>query len=333
MPVITTTQGMTVNAPKPWPEATAFTGSRTPAARSCLLVLACVVPLLSHAALPASRAYSSVETKVNISAGDFAGDYDTDNKPVPGTSSAGSTASRSYAITSGPLTGYSGSGSGSTSAIATAAYGTLKGAVSGSANAAGASAQGEARANATFVDYLSFNAPGGGPVSIYFGLGIEAAVSAVNGTAGAGIGGGISIWTPTTGKVLWSGGASISSATDPTLSAGKLVTFMVGDIVEIGASLGVNGGFGITSGHTGNPPVPTSKSGSFTADASNTAEVFFEILTPGATYESASGTVYRAAPSWTSPVPEAQTYALLLAGLAVVWRQAAARRRAQLSGG
>lgn len=291
---------------------------RAPATASFLLGLACLVPTLGHAAvpLPAASAYSFVETKVIVNAGGSASDFDTNNNPLPGTSSASSTASRSYSYTSGPLSGYSGSGGGNTSASATASYGTLKGIVSGSGSASGASAQGEAKANAVFTDYLTFSAPGGGPVSILFGLGIEGAVSAVNGNAGAGVSGGISVWTPTTSNVLWSGAASINSATDPTTTASKTVTFKAGDILQIEGGLSLSGAFVISSGFTGFPPFSPSQSGSFTADASNTAEVFFEILTPGATYQSASGTLYRSAPSWATPVPEPQTYALMLAGLA-----------------
>lgn len=295
--------------------------------RSSILVLASLLPLLSHAALPASRAYSTVETKVSINAGDFAGDNDTGYNPLPGASSVSSSASRSYSYTSGPLTGYSGSGSGNASASATAAYGSLKGIVSGFGTATGASAATEARLTATFEDYLSFSASGGGPISILFGLGIEGVVNAVNGNAGGGISGGISIWTPPTAKLLWSGGASINSATDPTETVSKLVTFQAGDILQIAAGLGMGGGFSISSAHTGNPPVAIAKSGSFTANFSNTAELYFEILTPGASYTSASGTVYRSAPSWATPVPEPATYLLTLAGLAGVMLTATARRR------
>jgi hypothetical protein len=300
----------------------AFSHGRSAAIASCLLVLMGLLPGLGHAALPAPRAYSFVETKVIVEAGDYATDLDTNNNPLPGTSSAGSNASRSY--TSGV---YSGSGSGNSSASATATYGTLSGIVSGSASTAGAGASSFATGTAAFNDYLSFSVPGGGPVSILFGLGIEGAVSANNGNAGAGVSGGISIWTPTTSKLLWSGGGSINSATDPTVTASKTVTFQAGDILHIEAGLSLGGGVSISSGFTGNPPAAISNSGSFTADASHTAEVFFEILTPGATYESASGAAYRSVPSWAMPVPEPQTYALMLAGLAAVSLVATSRQR------
>lgn len=305
---------------------------RTSATRSSILMLASLAPLLVHAALPASSAYTTVQSRVAINAGDFAGDNDTGNNPLPGTSSVSSSASRSYSYTSGPLTGYSGSGSGNASASATAAYGSLKGIVSGSGTAAGGSAVGEARLTASFEDYLSFSAPGGGPISILFGLGIEGAVNAVNGNGGGGISGGISIWTPPTSKLLWSGSASINSATDPTQTVSKLVTFQAGDVLQIAAGLGMAGAFTVSSAHTGNPPVAIAKSGSFTADFSNTAELFFEILTPGASYTSASGTVYRSAPSWATPVPEPATYLLMLAGLAGVVLTATARRRTGRTG-
>ncbi len=258
-----------------------------------------------------------------IQASDYATDLDTNNNPLPGTSSATSSATRSYSNPGG----YSGSGSGNTSASATAAYGTLSGFAGGSGSASGATAQGEAKATAVFTDYLSFGAPGGGPVSILFGLGIEGAVSAVKGNAGAGVSGGISVWTPTTSKLLWTGSGSINSATDPTVTASKLVTFQAGDILQIEAGLSLGGGFGISSGFTGNPPVGIPQNGSFTADASHTAEVFFEIMTPGATYVSSSGALYRSAPSWATPVPEPQTYALMLAGLAGLSLFTKARQR------
>jgi hypothetical protein len=333
MQLLKTTQGVAMNTSMNLLGAADRSRLRTSATRSSILVLASLLPLLGHAALPASSAYSSVESTVIVSAGDFASDYDTGNNPLPGTSSVSSSALRSYSYTSGPLAGYSGSGSGTTSASATAAYGTLNGIVSGSGSASGASASGEAKADATFVDYLSFSVSGGGPISILFGLGIEGAVNAVKANAGAGVSGGISVWTPTTGKVLWSGGGGIYSATDPTMTAGKIVTFMAGDILEIGASLGLRGGYGITSDFTGNPPVAAPQSGSFTADASNTAEVFFEIMTPGATYVSSSGALYRSAPSWATPVPEPQTYALMLAGLAGLSAMAKVRSRRDADAG
>lgn len=303
-----------MDTPSNLPRAAARRRPRTPALGSYALALACLAPLPGHAALPAPSAYSFVETKVIIEAGGYATDLDTANNPLPGTSSASSGASRAYSNPGG----YSGSGSGNSSASATASYGTLSGMVTGSGSTAGAGASSYATATAVFADYLSFSAPGGGPVSILFGLGIEGAVSASNGQAGAGIGGGISLWTPTTSQLLWSGNGSIQSATDPTVTASQLVTFQSGDILKIEASLGLNGGLAISSNFLGSPPVALLNNASFSADASHTAEVFFEILTPGASYTSASGSVYRSEPSWATPVPEPATCLLMLAGLAGV---------------
>jgi PEP-CTERM motif len=327
MQATTTLQGNTLNTSIKSMGIAASSRILAPASAACTLALTCLVPTFGHAALPAARAYSFVETKVIVQASDYATDLDTNNNPSPGTSSATSSASRSYSNPGG----YSGSGSGNTSASATAAYGTLSGIVGGSGSASGATAQGWANAGAVFTDYLSFGVSGGGPISILFGLGIEGAVNAVQGSAGAGVSGGISVWTPTTSKPLWSGSGSINSATDPTVTASKLVTFQAGDIIQIEAGLSLGGGFAISSGFTGNPPVGIPQSGSFTADASHTAEVFFEILTPGATYVSSSGDLYRSAPSWATPVPEPSTYFLMLAGLAGVMLTARNRARSHVS--
>lgn len=104
-------------------------------------------------------------------------------------------------------------GSGSSSAFASATFGTLKGSVNGSGSAtvaAGASAQGQAQANASFVDYLQFSAPGGGAISLRFGISIEGGANAAGGGATANVSGSIAVWTPTSSRMLWSGVSAFS---------------------------------------------------------------------------------------------------------------------------
>lgn len=306
---------------------------RFPHARRALLpaalALASLVGPPARAALPAATSSASVEAKViatyvgtvnGFNAELTAVDVKTDGSGVAGgIASIDAKASGSGVWTFGGsvVAGTPSSASGSTSAMAMSSFGTLKGRVSGEGSAtlsAGGSAFGSAQANASFTDYLQFGAPGGGPVSIRFGIGLEAGASSTNGAGGANVAGSISVWTPTSTRLLWSDGVGIFPGSgDAPASAGQMVTFQSGDILELGASLAVNGSF--------------SPSGSFSVDASNTAEVFFEILTPGASYASASGATYLSAPTWTAAVPEPQAALLLLAGLAVLAGAAHRRRR------
>lgn len=292
-----------------------------------VLAAACAAP--AHAALPQPVFSASAEAKVVVEYVDTVGNFNsarfaTDLKQgststagdfATATASAGGSGTWTYggAVPNGTVS----SGSGTTNASASASIGRLRGSVSGTGSAtldAGGSTNGQAQANASFVDYLQFSAPGGGAIELRFGIGIEGNASATNGGATAGASGSAAVWTPTSTRTLWSDGVGFwnGSAAGP-FTASQAVTVRAGDILEVGGGLALTGGF--------------APAGGFSADASNTAELYFEILTPGASYVSASGVSYRSAPSWASAVPEPHAVALMLAGLAVLGGHAALRHR------
>lgn len=292
-----------------------------------MLAAACALP--AQATLPQPIFSASAEAKViveyvdtvgNFNSARFATDLQQGSASTAGdaanaTARAGGSGTWTYggSVPNGTVS----SGSGTSNANASASIGRLRGSVSGTGTAtvdAGGSANGQAHANASFVDYLQFSAPGGGAIELRFGVGIEGQARATNGGASAGASASAAVWTPTSARMLWSDGVGFFNGSDAgPFSSSQAVSVRAGDIIELGGGLALSGSFAPTGG--------------FSADASNTAEVYFEILTPGATYVSASGVQYRSAPSWATAVPEPHSAVLLLAGLAALGGQVAIRRR------
>lgn len=294
-----------------------------------MLCLFCVaLPSLSQAALPAAVAVADVKTKVIVEVADtFNGRYgyakhtsdsDKDTTYVAGsallvTSSASATGTR---WPSGSAT----SASGSATAAATAGWGSLHAAAWGNGSAPDGNSDTESRAYASFVDYVSFSSTTIEPISVYFGYGISSSVTASPSDAYAAVSGSGSVYDYTAKKILWTS-TSYSSHAPGTVSdlmyESVDLTLDPTHVYELRGSL-------IAAGRANFSSTSVS-SASFAADASHTGEMWLDIRSPGVSYIASSGAIYLTAPTWAAPVPEPESYAMLLAGLGIMG--AVARRR------
>jgi len=302
---------------------------------SCAVLLACAVqaaavplPMSSVSAYVKTKVINEVVDSLPAPVGNFTksdGDSDTASSSVPWLPASTGTSLTTSGVDN---LGRSSSASGSVSAWASAAPGAVRVFANGAGSGHGGSTSGTAEGSASFVDFLRFSSTSGGLINARFGLGLSGTASATPSDR----------WTSAVASVHAEAGIPATSLSllkaHYVLDAAGLRTvqeaiasevFLTdGDIISIVNSISFNGRF--TAGaQIDKPPA----SASFSLDVSRTSEFFIEVLTPDATYESASGVLYRTAPSWQ--IPEPGTHALVLVGLTLIGLATKRARRRQAS--
>jgi hypothetical protein len=161
------------------------------------------------------------------------------------------------------------------------------------------------------LDYFTFTAPQGtNSITVLFTLDLHGTLSANCASI-------LSVCTANATLLLDSGdeafiplGAFVSAGTGqvtppPPATAQEIFTFSNGEQAFFHSELDLGAGVG-----------PVGGSDATTADFSSTGRLFVDVLTPGASYTTASGRVYSS--TVTSAVPEPGTVGLVVLGVALM---------------